>query len=182
MALDYVARSYYWLPRVGGGLSGTYEGLAAGDWCTYITDPDGLTPGQALPPHYKPWPLPMWVPRKLFVTGFLVGYAGGEYGSAAPAINDIEMFVDTGGKMFHSAQGLEVGAAMTSMISLLCELTPMTWECFARELITPVLVDRDAGDRLCIEWAMGAGADWTVVGLKFLVPAPFQPQPEGPFY
>jgi hypothetical protein len=128
----------------------------------------------ALPEHYRPWPLPPLMPRKIFICGFLIGYAGGTFADSGTP-NDIEMFVDEGGKYFSSAGGAEVGANLTQLNSLFCDFSTLTWKCFQSELGTAVMVDRDAGDRLCIEWAMSTTAAWTVVGLKYLVPAPSQP-------
>ena len=176
MALDFVRRTYYWLPRVGGGLSGTYEGVAAGDYAVYITDTGNL------PDHYKPWPLPSWMPRKVLICGFMAAYAGDPYGDVGQATSDVELWVDPGGHYFNSAHGAEVGADMTRMVSLLCAFSSKTWQVWQRDLVVPVPWDRDAGDKLTIEWAMGTMAYWTVVAIDFLVPAPFQPTAMGGGY
>lgn len=171
MSLDFITRSFYWLPRVGGALTGTYEAIPEGA-NNYISDTALLAPG------YKPLPLPTWMPRQVFISGFWAGF-GLSRGLTPPEGVGITLYVDPQGIGYKTGitPGAEAGSDMTRFISLLqCWSVSNDYvQFFKGNLADPVLLDRDAGDKFIVELDTNPILDWFYMEMRFIVPSGSQP-------
>ena len=152
--------SFYWLARVGGGLSGVYESLAPGGH-SFISDTPDLASG------YEPLPFPDWFPRKVYIPRIIAGYACSTK-PAPESINEMTVWVDPKGLGYSSAQGAESGADFTRDISLVQHITSDQYVFVTRNFNHPILCDRDAGDKLAVSVGLGTMISWLYVEFCFL--------------
>jgi hypothetical protein len=171
VSLDFITRSFYWIPRVGGGLFGTYEPIPSGG-ISYISD---ISP---LPAGYKPLLFPSWMPSKVFISSVRVSF-GLSRGNIPPEGQDIEILIDPRGIAFKTGTppGAEVGADITRYISLvqIWSESNLYQQFFEQKREYPSLLDRSAGDKLLVLVANSVILDWFCMGLDFIVPATSQP-------
>jgi hypothetical protein len=183
MSVDFITREFYFMPRVGGGLSGTYEKVPV-EGVYYITD----TPGPLPPPYYKPLPLPTWMPRKVFITAIEFAYAANVPLDIWQGWNEDErmaechVWIDPKGIAYNSSNGAEEGSEFTRDITLWHHFTHERFVARRVDHPKPVLWNRDAGDKLLISTAHGFELAWLYCGMQFLVPTPSQPTAVGPGY
>lgn len=173
MTIEFIQKQYYWIPRSGNSptdfeTSPNYAQVPASiggwQWITDTPDPLGANYGHLY--------LPTWFPRKAFINKVWLGAGcNGNTGT----LNELAAWVDPGGVAYASANGAEAGSNFTQDISL----GHLKWygfsvvECFDHE--APVLLDRDAGDKLGFMCHNSQDVAYVFCGIGFLFPAPYQP-------
>lgn len=178
MSLDFITRSFYWLPRIGGGLAGTYEPVPAGG-IYYISETSPLPAG------YKNLPFPAWLPRQVFISSVWAGY-GLSRGLTPPEGVELTIVVDPGGTAFKTGHppGAETGSDFTRDISLLQYWSESNFyqQFVSKGFDHPVLLNRDAGDKLLVDISTNPILDWFYMELQFIVPSGNQPSFTGTGY
>lgn len=172
MTIPYVQKEYYWIPRIYGQdpETGTYAVLPAGGW-QWISDQNPTTipfnPAPGL--SQRALHLPAALPRQVYLSGVEVAV-----NIAAPNSNvsDFGGWVDPAGHFFHSGlghNGAEEGSNFTDSISLFHVIFtgPGRW---FRDFPHPILVDRDAGDLICVKTGLAVGGVNVFVGFRYMVP------------
>ena len=186
MPLEYVTKSYVWIPRIG-DLSGYRPGviddtgylpLPAGFGFNFFTDAPELAHPVAAGSTKFQLPLPSWFPRKAFITRLRCVYnSTGQYGGDNRS--DIIVWLDPKGISYNTGipLGDEFGQDVTRQVQMIIA-SGYTREMHQVETMPyPVLFDRDAGDKIGV--AVGSSVPLSNIGVcfEFIVPAPSQPQP-----
>lgn len=177
MTPRYTIKSYLWIPRVKDVLAGsqdnTYFAAAAGlSWKFFSDTPElpkimpGVQPGTVT----LNWELPSWLPRKLFIVRTKCVFSAVSTG----AVN-LFAWVDPEGISYNSTnpRGVELNSDLTRQRHLL------TWNnagIGGQHMETypyPILLDRDAGDKLVAELSASVlVGSWGFV-FDYLVPNNF---------
>jgi len=174
MTIPYVEEEYFWIPRIHGQdpETGTYAVLYGGSSWQFVSDQDPntipFTPVTGL--QQRALHLPAAFPRKAFLSGVNCSL---ETSTVPNQVSAYAGWIDKGGEFFYSGtpNGAENGSNFIRANSLFLEtFRAERRETWVHNFAAPKLLDRDAGDLLCVKIDLGVGGVIAHVGFRFLVP------------